>query len=78
MRKEMQGSELLAMMKEKGYEWAVIVAEIEGKPCACLAFNTGQFVYMEQHMLEAALPMLQSALEDLKAGRVPKNDRGLN
>lgn len=58
---QMMGTDLLEKMKREGHKWAVVVAEVNGKPHAIIALVSGEFFAMDRDMLGAVLPLLQKA-----------------
>lgn len=69
---ETNGDQLLELLKRTGKKWGVGLAEIEGLPRVIIFLDDGQFLAMDQDMLQEAMPMLQDALAKLKRGECPK------
>lgn len=66
----MDGADLLKLLQETGKKYAVFVAHTD-KPRAFICLQDGTALGMDKEMLQEILPMLQKALENLKAGNVP-------
>lgn len=63
----MLGTELLEKMQREGKKWAVITAELNGKPRICIVTIDGTIFGMDKEMLVNVLPLLKKGLDHLEA-----------